>query len=507
MSSCTTFHYDRERRGIGLGAAAGSAWHRYLEVDVASSVRGAPLFLDGWTFSKGPLAGQTHGVVLIATSDNNVYAFAEDRLKGGSSVPLWSTNLGAPSSKPGSNIPAPVGVCSTPVIDVEDRRMFVLALQDNGSGIGIFRMFSLDVDTGAVRAAAPIHDKGHKGRPTFDGNTLDQRGGLNLVRGHVLATFADYLGFDAGPYHGWVVSCKADDLDDQWFFPSTRGVLGGGCWGPGGAAASADGSLFVATGNATTADATYWSGLPAHAHPGDLGDYFEGVVRLELDRDGGREHFRVTDWYQPANAQWLNDADLDFGSSSPMVLPRIGGRDLVVIPAKFDTYLLDRDRLGHWGGELWFANLFTGESHSAPAYYPTPAGDHYVYLVGAGSVPGTSSPGLTALRVSTAGGASLQHVWNAKSTTSSFGDAPGSPVVAVVDSPPYALVWVVNAGDGTDPVLLAFDALTGNQVFSSGTVPSDALPVGPPYLHYPALTCAGTSIFVGTRIGFSCYGV
>jgi hypothetical protein len=51
-------------------------------------------------------------------------------------------------------------------------------------------------------------------------------------------------------------------MNDQWYCSITKNVLGGGCWGPGGAAAAPDGSLSIGTGNATTADNTYWSNLP-----------------------------------------------------------------------------------------------------------------------------------------------------------------------------------------------------------------------------------------------------
>ena len=494
--SCKTFHYDHARLGRGPGAPSGSTWHKHVEVSLGSSVRGAPLYLDDWTFSAGPLAGQTHTVVFVATSDNNVYAFTQDALAGGSTAPIWTTFLGPPVTNPSSNIPPPIGVASTPVLDPDERRMFVLSYQDHGGTNQIYIIYDIALDTGTIQHQSQLSDAGHAGRPTFDSTTVDQRGALNLVHGKIVATFADILAFDAGPYHGWVVSCKANDLDDQWFFPSTRTVLGGGCWGPGGAAADNQGHLYVATGNATTADATYWASLPLHEHPANLGDYFEGVVRLEPRNGTHNGHWQATDWYAPGNAQWLNDNDLDFGSSSPIVLPDIHGAPLLVIPAKQATYLLNRRHLGHWGGELWFASIFSSESHSAPAHYHTPANEHYVYLSGAGT------PGLACYRVVAAGGFSLQPVWNAGLT---FGDAPGSPTVGATELPAYALVWVTDAGDGTDPVLRAFDAITGVEVFGSDGVPADALPPGAPYLHYPAITCAASFLYVGTNDGFACY--
>jgi len=208
-----------------------------------------------------------------------------------------------------------------------------------------------------------------------------------------------------------VVSCNANNLNDQSYCSITKNVLGGGCWGPGGAAAVSDGSLYVGTGNATTADNTYWSNLPAGKHPSDIGDFFEGVVKVGWT---GRT-LTVLDWYQPTDARLQNDRDQDFGSSSPIVLPPIGGKELVAISAKFGIYLLDGTKLGHWGGELWKAEgdinsgvgFFPQESHSAPAHYLTPSGDHYLFFVGGGN------PGLIAYKVVVTSQTALQEVWRA----------------------------------------------------------------------------------------------
>src|SRR5262249_41458060 len=158
---------------------------------------------------------------------------------------------------------------------------------------------------------------------------------------------------------GWVVGCDVTNLSNQTFYPVTKGVLGGGVWGPGGTAAAADNSLYIATGNATTADNNYWSRLGG-VHPGDIGDYFESVVRLST------ETLQVLDWYTPTNARQMNDADQDLGGSSPLVLPSIGGRQMLVVTGKDgDVYLLDRMTLGHWGGELWRQRVFSDESKCA----------------------------------------------------------------------------------------------------------------------------------------------
>lgn len=496
MGDCQTFHYDGGRLGLGDGAAIGSTWHKKIAVALGSAVRGAPLFLQGWVLQEGPHAGETHNMVYVAASDNHVYAYAEDQLLAANTTPLWSVNLGPPVTRSGSNIPPPLGICSTPVLDPANSRMFVCAYQDAGGGQSVYHMYALDLDTGTVIQSAPLSDPGAAGRPTFDGNAQDQRGGLNLVNGRVYATFADFYAYDIGNYHGWVVGCNANNLNNQWYFSTTKNVLAGGCWGPGGAAAAADGTLFIATGNATTADNNYWAGIPSGQHPGDLGDYFISVVRLGVTYTGYAGHLSVLDWYQPTDSRSLNDSDLDLGSSSCLILPDIGGMQLLVLSAKDSIYLLDRNALGHWGGELWRAHIFAGESHSAPAYYKTPSGDHYVYFSGGGQ------PGLICYKVVVSSGtATLQEVWRANGPGMPFDEACSSPTVGAVTSPSnYALVWV--ADSGATPVLRAFNALDGSLVYHSDAVAADSLGAVP---NYPPVTCAGASVYVGTTAGFSLY--
>jgi len=509
MANCFTFHYDTERNGAGDGAPAIATWHRYLSVSLGSAVRGAPLCVGAWKFLWGPHAGETHNLVIVATSDNRVLAYGEDQLRLGSTAPLWSTNLGTPvtqaggnppSGHPESNIPYPLGICSTPVLDPSNARMLVVSYQDVGNGNNTYKLFALDLNTGTTIQSATLQDPGATGRPTFDPNLQDQRGGLNLVNGRLSACFADFYAYDYGNYHGWVVSINANNLNDQWFFSVTKTLLGGGCWGPGGVVGAADGTLYVATGNATNDDSSYWSAIPAGHSPGEQGDWFMAVLRLGVQFVGFQGQLVALDWFQPTNIQSLNDNDLDFGSSSPIVLPAINGVETLVLPAKHDIYLLDRNNLKHLGNELWSAHVFAGESHSAPAHYVTPAGDHYVYI------SGHSLPGLICYQVIPGANPPMQEIWRANID---FRNAPGSPTVGVYGN--FALVWVADGGETEDPPnapggqagLLAYNAMDGTLVFSSSSVASDALGTT---AHYPAVTCAGSSVFVGTRDGFACYG-
>ena len=496
MDDVTTYHVDIGRTGLNTNfpfAPSGGTWRRYVVLPTNAPVRAAPLYVGAFAFTAGPYAGQTHDIVIVASADNVVYAYAEDQLLGGSTGALWvQQSLGLASPRTGSNIPTPVGISSTPVIDRINATIYVIAYVHESSN-DIYKIYALDLNTGNILDRATLNDPGAAGRPPFDSTKQDQRGGLNLVNGWIYATFADFLAYDADTYHGWVVACNESDLSQQRFLSdTTASTIGGGAWGPGGAAAASDGTLYVSTGNAV--NPTY----PAGQHPGDIGDYFEGVIRVQLD---GASALSVIDWYQPSWAKALNDQDLDFGGSSPIVLPPIGGKQLVVTTAKDgNVYLLDGG-LKKWGGELWSSvtdktnptngALFSNESKCCPAYFhDAVSGSHFVYVVGSGN------PGLAALKVDVSGATpKLIKAWDANM---SFSDAPGSAFIIFNPNSQTALVWVVDGVDGNPAVLRAFNAVSGALVFHSDAVPGNEVGKCP---HFAPITGAGKSVFVGTNTG------
>jgi hypothetical protein len=211
----------------------------------------------------------------------------------------------------------------------------------------------------------------------------------------------------------------------------------------------------------------------------------------------------VIDWYQPTWVRVLNDNDQDFGGSSPIVLPPIGGRQLVVTTAKDgNVYLLD-GKLGGWGAELWSSvtnpgdpsngAFFGRESKCCPAYFHDAVGnDDYVY------VAGSNHPGLAAFKVDVSGSTPrLVPAWNAGM---SFGDAPGSAFVIADPTTQKALVWVVDGvvEDGKPSVLRAFDAVSGALVFRSDALAGNDVGQCP---HFAPVVGAGNSVFVGTNSG------
>ena len=318
-----TLHYDNARTGWFKRAASfeqtdsrGRPWGLYADLTLGSPVRGAVMFLQQWTLRGGQHSGETHTMLYVATSANQVFAYSEEQLRRGSQTPIWTAQLAPPSTRGGSNIPPPVGVSSTVVLEPRARRLFVMALTNEGRDGDVYRIYSLSLDTGSILAQAPLNDLGAGGRPTFIGRDHDQRGALLLQNDRVYAVFADFEADDAGPYFGWLVGCASDNLSDQSFLPTTKRVHGGGVWGPGGASADAQGNLYVVTGNATEMGDHYWSNLPSGKHPGDFGDFFEAVVRAVPTSNAGAQHW---DNPIPIPGWWGNETA---GGSVAVARPR-----------------------------------------------------------------------------------------------------------------------------------------------------------------------------------------
>jgi hypothetical protein len=455
IAGCVTFHYNPARLGFGDGARGHWEWSKHRDFVLGSATRGAPLVFVNRTRASGP-----HRTwVYIASSDNTIKAYDEEDLLAfgekdilsakGQPRSIWSVNLGPPATKPGTNVGPIVGIAGTLLLDPEHNRLFVLAytrvFQEGGQRPSdAYFAYSIDIFSGGILQSAELVDNGYIGSDRnfrFDPSMQDQCGALNLINGTVYATFAAYYGDDLGKCHGWLVAYNADDLGVQYYLPVTKNVLGGGIWGPGGAGAAPDHSVYIATGNTMwpvptntldVARETYFDEIAASKNsPAEIGDYFLSVLRVKLAQRQNANypafgHFvlEVVDWFQPAQLRRpfdpiasstperngkirfgdlhgpitlkdLDARDMDFGSSSCLVLPKISGRHLVVISTKAFVFLLDGDSLGksgkpveeiHYfrGGDAVAANPVSGErdhaeSHSAPAYLLA-NGEHLVFL-------------------------------------------------------------------------------------------------------------------------------
>ena len=141
----------------------------------------------------------------------------------------------------------------------------------------------------------------------------------------------------------------------------------GGIWeSDTGPASDPAGNVYVPIGNGT---------FDASSGGRDFGD---SLLKLTLKRSS----LTIADYFTPYDQARLNDADLDLGSSGPLLLPDQPGphRHLLLQPSKGgDIYVIDRDRMGQFqsGGDAIPQRIpMSGSAYGAMAYW-----NGHVFLV------------------------------------------------------------------------------------------------------------------------------
>jgi outer membrane protein assembly factor BamB len=315
----TTYDGDTARTGLASDGPARAGSVRKLWTTPA---------LDGDVYAQPLLIGNE---VIVATENNTVYAL---RAADGSIV--WKRHLGEPvpaSSLPCGNVD-PVGITSTPVVDVRGGRVYVVALVQPTHHV----LFALTLATGRVASSVRVDVEG------ADAAVHNQRGALTLSNGTVLVPYGGRYG-DCGDYHGRVVavavSARAFAQPKSYTLPTQRE---GGFWAPPGPVLDSNGNLFLASGNSSSSGAY---------------DYGNSVVRLTPT-------LGLADSWAPKDWATLNAGDVDIGSSSPVLL---SGNRVFQIGKAGVGYLLAADHLGGVGGELHSgdvcggAGVFGGSAH------------------------------------------------------------------------------------------------------------------------------------------------
>jgi hypothetical protein len=192
---------------------------------------------------------------------------------------------------------------------------------------------------------------------------------------------------------------------------------------------------------------------------------------ISLNPDGSGSGGNPLDSYTPENYQYLQDTDLDLGSTAPAILPPVsgkyphlaiqGGKDGVLRLINLDL-LSGQSGVGHTGGEIFsMAAPAGGYILTQPAVWINPADSNIWIFV-------SNSSGLVGLQltVSTVGDPSLTLKW-----TSSGGT---SPLIAngVLFIARNGLVTALNATDGS---LLWSDSSIGSIHWESPIVANGML--------------------------------
>ena len=376
--------------------------------------------------------GTGAGVLIVATEEDEVYAFDEN-----TGAQKWMRTLGEPVPLTGfrcGNI-WPLGVTGTPVID-KARATLYLDAAIMRDGTPRHEVYALSLADGTVEPGWPV-DVATALHGRFDPMVQNQRGALALFGGRVFVPFGGLAG-DCGEYHGMILGVSTTEPGKVASF-STRG-RSGGIWAPGGV--TSDGmSLFAATGN--TFFVKEWSDGEAVLR------FAPDLVRSVAQRD----YFAPSDWRN------LDSGDLDLGGTAPLPLdvPSANGvRKLILAIGKDgDAYLIDRDNLGGIGGQLARSHVTALRTTSAPAFWRD--GDAVLVAVetaGANCPPDKPGKGLVVLKIRADPAPAIDTAWCAN-----VASIHGSPIVTTTDGHSNPIVFALGAQG--DSRLYAFRGDTG----------------------------------------------
>jgi outer membrane protein assembly factor BamB len=463
-------HHNRATRdGVYVDAALTKAAVATMHLDPTFT---SPM-LDGVAFAQVLSLDGVGGkpdLVFAATKANHVYA-----LNAATGAAVWDLVVAPLGVRPSTVCTAgPVGISGTPIIDGGRRIIYLDAMTETAADGGTtlkHMVYALDADTGAVRPGWPVDvdAKARAGTLAFNSSVQNQRGALALLNGTLYVPYGGFGG-DCGDYHGWVVGISTDDPTrvSAWATRSTRS----GIWAPSGVVSDGK-SLFVTTGNATVGP-TWLDG--------------EAVIKLPPSLAASDN---PTDYYTPPNWSFLDEMDLDLGSTAPLLVdvPGATPSSLVLALGKDrQGYVLDRNNLGGISAPLTGA-LVSGEAiFGATATFTTPMGTFVAFRGFGANVPIVAQGHVTVFTITATTPPTLKGVWCGGPNSFS------SPTVSMIDAQgTNALIWVV----GLDDKLHAYDAETGAEIFAGGT-DLDLIPGVQKY--QAAIVAHGRVFVVGARV-------
>jgi hypothetical protein len=477
-----------------------------------------------------PAKGQ-HNVVYVATESDSVYAFDADNAKANSS-PLWHTNFLNPPNVIGVTCGAGAGICqlfpivgitATPVINPATNTIYVLVrTQETANSVVSYvtRLHALDITTGAEQSGSPaVVCSGAGGVGcTFPGQTdvfkpqhQQGRPGLVLVSEPGFSQGVLFMGFSGDS--GWVLAYDASNLQMVGSFmtnpltdskihnkpPGIAGAGKAGIWGAGGAiTADTNGNVYVDSGDGFFDGISSW------------GDSLIKLV-LTLNSSQGTYSLVPADYFTPSDQACRYAQGLDFGSTSPLLLPTQGGAtpNLIVVAGKALTptcdstpsiYVINRDNMGHVGGQVSLSNAPVHGSENSPAYWASST-TQYVYNSGIGD-------NIRAFTVSSAGvGAS--GVMNTTGTLTN-----GSTPAISANGMTNGILWALDRTEsadilpGTQPIVLhAYDATKLSAELYNSTQAASGRDNAGPSVKFQVPTIVNGKVYVGTQTELDVYGL
>jgi hypothetical protein len=425
---------------------------------ITGKVYASPLFLENGLNGKD--------VLFVATEQNNVYA-----IDAAAGTVLWTATLGpgVPGGQLGCGNISPLGITSTPVLDVARRELVVVGTLDvpANSQTPHHIIFGLSIDTGLPNWQIDIDNT----VPDFSAVYQGQRAGLLLLNDIVYIPFGGYFG-DCGNNWGFVMAVPLSTAPAGLFYYQPPG-RGAAIWAPNGIATDGA-SIFAVTGNGEGNQDTW-----------DAGNS-DALLRLDsasLSFSGEpTDYFAFTDW------QTLSGDDLDFGSNGTVLFEMQGvgsGQLALCVGKSHDGWLIDRTNLGGFYTPnpplAHLANIASDDATGGMATYATTSGRYVVYNAPCDGNGDT----LGVLKVGAGNPPSLMQAFCVNQGASGA-DNGGSPIVTTSDGTNDAVVWGLGAyGDNE---LHAVDGETGASIVTSMAMPG--------VVHWVAPLVARGSIYV-----------
>jgi hypothetical protein len=352
-----TYDYENMRMGqnsnektLTPAMVGSSAFGPIGSFPADGAVDSQPLYLSNLTI---PNIGNRN-VVYLATEHGTVYAYDADSAGTTISTPIWSVSTLLPGESASDSrncdlLTPEIGITSTPVIDRARGAIYVVAATEDAKGNYYHRLHALDLTTGkelfggptTISATYPGTGANSSNRNVvFDPTQYFERASLLELNGTIYTTWTSHC--DTPPYTSWVIAYSADTLQQTGVLNLVPNGNEGGIWMSGAApAVDAAGNIYIIVGNGDFDSNLNNAGFPSL---GDCGNCFvkiSSTVPLSL-----------VDYFAPLNTVSESDADKDFGSGGPLLLPDITDasgkvRHLAVGSGKdSNIYVLDRDNMG-----------------------------------------------------------------------------------------------------------------------------------------------------------------
>jgi hypothetical protein len=461
----------------------------------------------------------THNVVYVATENAKVYAFDADSAKKNPN-PLWFTDFLTPPNVLAVPCDIGAGLCQlfplvgitqTPVINLANNTMYVVVRTQETAGTVISyveRLHALDITSGLERPGSPVvicsavGDGGCSfgGPVMFIPKVKQGRPGLLLVNEPGFSQGVLFMGFAGAT--GWVLAYDASTLQLVASFYANDGITRsghgyGGIWGAGGAVvADSTGNVYVVTADG------YFDGII------NWGDSLIKLV-LTLNSSTGTYSLVPADYFTPSDEACRFTNGLDLGSAGPLILPAQGGTtpDLIFQGGKAATicdptpsiYIVNRDNMGHLGGQVSLSQTAKAGTASSPAYWAS-ATANYIYN-------GADSDSLRAYTVSSSGVSTASVL----QTGNTF--LNGSSPTVSANGTSNGIVWALDRTDNADilpgvqPVVLhAYNGTSLSELYNS-TQAGSGRDIAGPSVKFQVPTVVNGKVYVGTQTELDVYGL